>query len=309
APRFILWILVEIAIIGSDMQEVIGTAIAFSLLSSGRIPLWAGVLITIVDTIFFLFLDKYGNRQEKVSHNEKQIKRRMRAADHGGRGLNRLCLIRLHPADQDTQEPRKQPPIHPQLLSHQSMAKRKCKKPPKQPKGTAGLPVSSGKMAAPLTHAAPHPDGPSGPGSALPHTQRTAALPQQPSTPPRTDLSGKGERLLKRLGFISTSPPSSPDLRTESSPGRGRGNRERPVSPSYGTPQEPPEAILIAKIDHLDRRDKRIGTFTGGKTSESLTLGLPMIVGTFMIFFFLGWNTTLSIVQKTVTSRANRSSK
>lgn len=25
-----------------------------------RIPLWAGVLITITDTFFFLFLDKYG---------------------------------------------------------------------------------------------------------------------------------------------------------------------------------------------------------------------------------------------------------
>ncbi|KAM9305716.1 natural resistance-associated macrophage protein 1 [Gastrophryne carolinensis] len=63
APRWILWILVEIAIIGSDMQEVIGTAIAFSLLSSGRIPLWGGVLITIIDTLFFLFLDKYGLRK------------------------------------------------------------------------------------------------------------------------------------------------------------------------------------------------------------------------------------------------------
>ncbi|XP_053554106.1 natural resistance-associated macrophage protein 1 [Bombina bombina] len=62
-PRWILWILVELAIIGSDMQEVIGTAIAFSLLSSGRIPLWGGVLITIIDTIFFLFLDKYGLRK------------------------------------------------------------------------------------------------------------------------------------------------------------------------------------------------------------------------------------------------------
>lgn len=29
-------------------------------LSSGRIPLWGGVLITIIDTFFFLFLDKYG---------------------------------------------------------------------------------------------------------------------------------------------------------------------------------------------------------------------------------------------------------
>lgn len=35
-PRFILWIMVELAIIGSDMQEVIGTAIAFYLLSSGQ---------------------------------------------------------------------------------------------------------------------------------------------------------------------------------------------------------------------------------------------------------------------------------
>lgn len=33
-PRMMLWIMVEIAIIGSDMQEVIGTAIAFYLLSN-----------------------------------------------------------------------------------------------------------------------------------------------------------------------------------------------------------------------------------------------------------------------------------
>ncbi|NWS68531.1 NRAM1 protein, partial [Crotophaga sulcirostris] len=62
-PRVLLWLMVEIAIIGSDMQEVIGTAIAFSLLSAGHIPLWGGVLITIVDTLFFLFLDKYGLRK------------------------------------------------------------------------------------------------------------------------------------------------------------------------------------------------------------------------------------------------------
>ncbi|XP_030845929.1 natural resistance-associated macrophage protein 2-like isoform X2 [Strongylocentrotus purpuratus] len=35
-PRIFLWIMVEIAIIGSDMQEVIGTAIAFYLLSNGK---------------------------------------------------------------------------------------------------------------------------------------------------------------------------------------------------------------------------------------------------------------------------------
>lgn len=33
-PRLILWIMIEIAIIGSDMQEVIGTAIALYLLSN-----------------------------------------------------------------------------------------------------------------------------------------------------------------------------------------------------------------------------------------------------------------------------------
>ncbi|XP_072179697.1 natural resistance-associated macrophage protein 2-like [Diadema setosum] len=63
APRIVLWLMVEIAIIGSDMQEVIGTAIAFYLLSNGKIPLYAGVLITITDTFVFLFLDKYGLRR------------------------------------------------------------------------------------------------------------------------------------------------------------------------------------------------------------------------------------------------------
>ncbi|XP_036335643.1 protein Malvolio isoform X2 [Rhagoletis pomonella] len=62
-PRIILWIMIEIAIIGSDMQEVIGTAIAIYLLSNKIVPLWGGVLITIVDTFTFLFLDKYGLRK------------------------------------------------------------------------------------------------------------------------------------------------------------------------------------------------------------------------------------------------------
>ena len=62
-PRIILWIMVEIAIIGSDMQEVIGTALALYILSDKRIPLWGGVLITIADTFTFLGLDKYGLRK------------------------------------------------------------------------------------------------------------------------------------------------------------------------------------------------------------------------------------------------------
>ncbi|XP_029450802.1 natural resistance-associated macrophage protein 2 isoform X1 [Rhinatrema bivittatum] len=63
APRILLWLMVELAIIGSDMQEVIGSAIAINLLSVGIIPLWGGVLITIIDTFVFLFLDKYGLRK------------------------------------------------------------------------------------------------------------------------------------------------------------------------------------------------------------------------------------------------------
>ena len=62
-PRIILWLMIEIAIIGSDMQEVIGSAIAFSLLSGGKIPLYAGVLITASDAFVFLLLDKYGLRK------------------------------------------------------------------------------------------------------------------------------------------------------------------------------------------------------------------------------------------------------
>ena len=45
------------------MQEVIGTATAFYLLSNKAIPLWAGTLITVADTFTFLFLDKYGLRK------------------------------------------------------------------------------------------------------------------------------------------------------------------------------------------------------------------------------------------------------
>ncbi|KAG5260570.1 hypothetical protein AALO_G00305340 [Alosa alosa] len=62
-PRIILWLMVELAIIGSDMQEVIGSAIAINLLSNGWIPLWVGVIITASDTFMFLFLDRYGLRK------------------------------------------------------------------------------------------------------------------------------------------------------------------------------------------------------------------------------------------------------
>lgn len=45
-PNTILWIMIEIALVGSDIQEVVGSAIAIQLLSNGWVPLWVGVLIT-----------------------------------------------------------------------------------------------------------------------------------------------------------------------------------------------------------------------------------------------------------------------
>lgn len=62
-PRIFLWLMLEVAIIGSDMQEVIGTAISIYLLSSGKVPIWGGVLITVLDTLTFLLIDKYGLRK------------------------------------------------------------------------------------------------------------------------------------------------------------------------------------------------------------------------------------------------------
>eukprot|EP01133_Synstelium_polycarpum_P021332 gene21332-25620_t len=62
-PRIILWLMTELAIIGSDIQEVIGTAIAIQILSNGHIPLWAGVLITAADSFTFLMLENYGIRK------------------------------------------------------------------------------------------------------------------------------------------------------------------------------------------------------------------------------------------------------
>ena len=52
----------EIAIIGSDIQEVIGSAIAILLLSRGIIPLWAGVLITAFDSFVILMVERLGVR-------------------------------------------------------------------------------------------------------------------------------------------------------------------------------------------------------------------------------------------------------
>ncbi|PKA49773.1 Metal transporter Nramp2 [Apostasia shenzhenica] len=59
----VLWIMAELALIGADIQEVIGSAIAIKILSGGIIPLWTGVIITAFDCFIFLFLENYGVRK------------------------------------------------------------------------------------------------------------------------------------------------------------------------------------------------------------------------------------------------------
>ena len=52
----VLWVMAELALIGADIQEVIGSAIAIKILSNGALPLWAGVVITACDWSVFLLI-------------------------------------------------------------------------------------------------------------------------------------------------------------------------------------------------------------------------------------------------------------
>ncbi|KAL3525638.1 hypothetical protein ACH5RR_014010 [Cinchona calisaya] len=61
--RLLLWVMAELALVGADIQEVIGSAIAIKILSNGFLPLWAGVIITALDCFIFLFLENYGVRK------------------------------------------------------------------------------------------------------------------------------------------------------------------------------------------------------------------------------------------------------
>ncbi|MHC6179918.1 Nramp family divalent metal transporter [Clostridium sp. JNZ X4-2] len=59
--NYILWILCEIAIIATDIAEVLGTAIGLNLIFN--LPLIYGVIITGFDTLLLLLLDKLGIRK------------------------------------------------------------------------------------------------------------------------------------------------------------------------------------------------------------------------------------------------------
>ena len=60
--NYFIYVQMEIAVIGADIQEVVGTGIAFNLLSSGRIPVWGGCLITSIDALSFLAIQRFGVR-------------------------------------------------------------------------------------------------------------------------------------------------------------------------------------------------------------------------------------------------------
>lgn len=57
---FMLWLLAEVAIIATDIAEVIGTAIGLNLIFG--VPLELGVIITAVDVFLILYLQKLGFR-------------------------------------------------------------------------------------------------------------------------------------------------------------------------------------------------------------------------------------------------------
>ena len=62
-PKFVsvpLWAFAEIAIIATDIAEVIGTAIGLNLIFG--VPLELGVLITALDVFLILYLQKLGFR-------------------------------------------------------------------------------------------------------------------------------------------------------------------------------------------------------------------------------------------------------
>lgn len=59
--RLTLWLMAELAIVATDVAEVLGAALAFHLLLG--VPLWVGVLLTSLDTLIVLGLKGQGFRQ------------------------------------------------------------------------------------------------------------------------------------------------------------------------------------------------------------------------------------------------------
>ena len=59
--RYALWVVTELAIIASDVPEVIGTALALKLIFG--LPTAVGVAVTSLSTLVFLGLQSFGVRK------------------------------------------------------------------------------------------------------------------------------------------------------------------------------------------------------------------------------------------------------
>uniref|UniRef100_A0A672MAG0 Natural resistance-associated macrophage protein 2-like n=1 Tax=Sinocyclocheilus grahami TaxID=75366 RepID=A0A672MAG0_SINGR len=77
-PRIILWLMVELAIIGSDMQEVIGCAIALNLLSVGRYIIIIIIIITRLTSCVLVYVSTFyqlmENNHSKNLNNSRYFK-------------------------------------------------------------------------------------------------------------------------------------------------------------------------------------------------------------------------------------------
>ena len=60
STSLMLYVMMELAIVGSDIQEVLGSAIGLQILFGT--PLWLGCLITGIDTFTFLAVQYLGVR-------------------------------------------------------------------------------------------------------------------------------------------------------------------------------------------------------------------------------------------------------
>ncbi|CAL5018476.1 unnamed protein product [Urochloa decumbens] len=63
-PRYVticLWITAELAVICDDIPQVLGTAFAFNILL--KIPVWAGVILTVLSTLVILGVQRFGARK------------------------------------------------------------------------------------------------------------------------------------------------------------------------------------------------------------------------------------------------------
>jgi len=60
--NYVIYVNMEIAVIGSDIQEVVGTGVALYLLTNKAVPVWVGCIITAADTLTFLAVQYLGVR-------------------------------------------------------------------------------------------------------------------------------------------------------------------------------------------------------------------------------------------------------